>query len=40
MKLTPLEPWIDRKIDQTDLETYQLRKLNETLRLVKDKRTL
>ncbi|MBI5565536.1 MAG: phenylacetate--CoA ligase family protein [Chloroflexi bacterium] len=37
MNLTPLEPWIDRKIDQADLETYQLRKLNETLRLARDR---
>ena len=37
MNLTPLEPWIDHKIDHTDLEAYQLRKLNETLRLVKEK---
>jgi phenylacetate-coenzyme A ligase PaaK-like adenylate-forming protein len=36
MNLTPLEPWIDHKIDQADLQTYQLRCLNETLRLVKN----
>lgn len=36
MNLTPLEPWIDRQIDHADLETYQLQKLNETLRLVKN----
>jgi phenylacetate-CoA ligase len=34
LNLTPLEPWIDRKIDQADLPQYQLLKLNETLRLV------
>lgn len=37
MKLTPLEPWIADKIDHADLEVYQLRKLNETLRLAKEK---
>lgn len=36
MNLTPLEPWIDHKIDHRDLEAYQLQKLNETLRLVKN----
>ena len=34
---TPLQPWIETKIEHRDLEVYQLRKLNETLRLVKDK---
>ncbi len=37
MKLTSLEPWIEHKIAHADLEAYQLRKLNETLRLVKHK---
>ncbi len=36
MNLTPLEPWIDRKIDHADLEAYQLLKLTETLHLVKN----
>ncbi|MBP7687596.1 MAG: phenylacetate--CoA ligase family protein [Thermoflexales bacterium] len=36
MNLTPLEPWIDHQIDQADLQTYQLHRLNETLRLVKN----
>ena len=31
MNLTPLEPWIENKIDHADLADYQLRKLNETL---------
>ncbi len=33
---TPLQAWIETKIDQADLQTYQLRHLNETLRLVKN----
>ena len=37
MNLTPLEPWIENKIDHTDLAEYQLRKLNETLRLASEK---
>lgn len=36
MNLTPLQPWIENKIDHSDLEAYQLRMLNETLRLVKN----
>ncbi len=34
MNLTPLDPWIQHKLDQADLAEYQLRRLNETLRLV------
>jgi len=37
MNLTPLEPWITRKIDHADLAEYQLRKLRDTLRLAKEK---
>jgi phenylacetate-coenzyme A ligase PaaK-like adenylate-forming protein len=37
MNLTPLEPWIQNKIDHADLAQYQLRKLNETLQLAATK---
>jgi len=44
MRLTPLDPWIATKVGQNgvrairaDIETYQLQKLRETLRLVKEK---
>jgi phenylacetate-CoA ligase len=37
MELTPLGPWILNKINHSDLAEYQLRKLNETLRLACDK---
>ncbi len=42
MKLTPLEPWIARKIGQTqfaraDLKRYQLEKLRETIQLARTK---
>lgn len=37
MNLTPLEPWIQHKINQVDLAQYQLRKLNETLQLAATK---
>jgi phenylacetate-CoA ligase len=37
MKLTPLEPWIADKIDRADLETYQLRKLRDTLHRAREK---
>ncbi len=37
MNLTPLDPWIQNKIDHTDLRLYQLRKLNETLQLAATK---
>ncbi|HTP09476.1 MAG TPA: AMP-binding protein, partial [Anaerolineae bacterium] len=33
MTLTPLDPWIQQKIDHVDLADYQLRKLNEALQL-------
>jgi phenylacetate-coenzyme A ligase PaaK-like adenylate-forming protein len=37
MNLTPLEPWIENKIDHADLVQYQLRKLNETVQLAATK---
>ena len=37
MNLTPLDPWIQNKIDHADLTQYQLRKLNETLQLAATK---
>ncbi len=37
MKLTPLDPWIQQKTAASDLEAWQLLKLNETLALAREK---
>jgi phenylacetate-coenzyme A ligase PaaK-like adenylate-forming protein len=37
MRITPLDPWIKQKTNGSDLEAWQLAKLNETLSLVRDR---